>query len=115
MIASAVVVTTFCLRAHLFLAPTGSLGTHPTLSSGLYIVRETKTDLVDERHYVIYWPEESTWDDSATSSACRNRVTFMRCADRDCLASIFLSYRVDISRRCVTKSLRCYPPNNRHP
>jgi hypothetical protein len=70
--------------AHLFLAPTGSLGTHPTLSSGLYIVRETKTDLVDERHYVIYWPEESTWDDSATSSACRNRVTFMRYLTKMC-------------------------------
>jgi hypothetical protein len=32
----------------------------------------------EERHYVIYWPEDSTWDDSAASSVSRNRVTFMR-------------------------------------
>jgi hypothetical protein len=31
-----------------------------------------------ECHYVIYWPEDSTWDDSATSSVSRNRVTFIR-------------------------------------
>ena len=34
--------------------------------------------IADERYYVIYWPEDTTWDDSAASSACRNRVTFMR-------------------------------------
>ncbi len=49
-----------------------------TLSSGLYIVKANATDLSDERHYVIYWPEDSTWNDSATSSVRRNRVTFMR-------------------------------------
>ncbi|KAH9008349.1 hypothetical protein EDB83DRAFT_2587383, partial [Lactarius deliciosus] len=51
---------------------------NPYLSLGLYIVRANATDLVDERHYIIYWPEDSTWNDSATSSARRNRVTFMR-------------------------------------
>jgi hypothetical protein len=75
----AVVVTIFDhLSAHLFLALTGAMGTHASLSSGLYIVRAGTTDPVDERHYVIFWPEESTWNDSATSSVCRNRVTFMR-------------------------------------
>lgn len=48
------------------------------LSTGLYIVRANKTDLADKRYYVIYWPEDTTWDDSAASSVCRNRVTFMR-------------------------------------
>ena len=68
------------LRAHLFLALTDVTGTHPnpTLSSGLYIVRACTTDPVDERHYVIYWPEESTWNNSGTSSARNNRVAFMR-------------------------------------
>ena len=28
--------------------------------------------------YVIYWPEETTWDDDAASSVRRNRITFMR-------------------------------------
>ena len=53
----------------------------PHLSSGLYIVTatgETDSKPIDERHYVIYWPEDSTWHDSAPSSVCRNRVTFMR-------------------------------------
>ncbi|KAI9444051.1 hypothetical protein H4582DRAFT_1918933 [Lactarius indigo] len=44
-----------------------------TLSSGLYI-----------RHYVIYWPEDSTWNDSANSSVRRNRVTFMRYLTKIC-------------------------------
>jgi hypothetical protein len=33
---------------------------------------------LEERHYVIFWPEDSTWDDSAASSVSRNRVTLMR-------------------------------------
>ncbi|KAH9047539.1 hypothetical protein EDB83DRAFT_2267127 [Lactarius deliciosus] len=57
---------------------------NPYLSSGLYIVRANATDLVDERHYIIYWPEDSTWNDSATSSARRNRVTFMRYLTKMC-------------------------------
>ncbi|KAG8900443.1 hypothetical protein FRB99_006039 [Tulasnella sp. 403] len=28
--------------------------------------------------YVIYWPEETTWDDDATRTVRKNRVTFMR-------------------------------------
>ncbi|KAI0253468.1 hypothetical protein BJV78DRAFT_1153084 [Lactifluus subvellereus] len=60
-------------------APSDSDGSRSTLSSGLYIVRANTTNLADERHYVIYWPEETTWNDSATSSVLRNRVTFMRC------------------------------------
>ena len=56
----------------------GDFHTGSTLSTGLYIVRANTTDLADERYYVIYWPEDTTWDDSAASSVCRNRVTFMR-------------------------------------
>ena len=64
--------------AHLLLEPTEIGGNKPTLTSGLYIVTALTPVSVDERHYVIYWPEDSTWDDSATSSVRRNRISFMR-------------------------------------
>jgi hypothetical protein len=57
----------------LLLAPTAH---GPILSSGLYVVASGQVD--PTHHYVIYWPEESTWDDSAASSVFRNRVMFMR-------------------------------------
>jgi hypothetical protein len=66
-------------RARSLLNPTDIGGSQSGLSSGLYIVRaNATTDLLDERHYVIYWPEDSTWNDSAPSLVRRNRVTFMR-------------------------------------
>lgn len=61
--------------ARLLLAPVEH---EPTLSSGLYVVTSGKVDATHGHHYIIYWPEESTWDDSAASSVSRNRVTFMR-------------------------------------
>ncbi|KAF8267057.1 hypothetical protein EI94DRAFT_1731643 [Lactarius quietus] len=68
--------------ARILLTPSDVNG--PQLSSGLYIVMATEADPIDERHYVIYWPEDSTWDDSAPSSVCRNRVTFMRYLTKMC-------------------------------
>ncbi|KAI9453845.1 hypothetical protein BJY52DRAFT_1225384 [Lactarius psammicola] len=59
-------------------------GNKPALSSGLYVVTTSPTVSVDERNYVIYWPEDSTWNDSATSSVRRNRVTFMRYLTKIC-------------------------------
>ena len=64
--------------ARLLLAPIEVGGSRPVLSSGLYVVAVGPADSTEERTYVIYWPEDSTWDDSATSSVSRNRVTFMR-------------------------------------
>jgi hypothetical protein len=49
----------------------------PTLRSGLYIVRSFNTNN-DEQLFVLYWPQETTWDDSAVLSVRRNRVTFIR-------------------------------------
>ena len=63
------------LSAELLLAPTDSGDSQPTLSSGLYALAAGNAD---ERHYVIYWPEDSTWDDTATSSVSWNRISFMR-------------------------------------
>ena len=64
--------------ARLLLAPTESGGFGPALLSGLYVLVAEQVNPTQERHYVIYWPEDSTWDDSAASSVCRNRVMFMR-------------------------------------
>ncbi len=70
------------VRAGLLLTSTDNVDSGSTLSTGLYIVRANlnrdTTDVADERYFVIYWPEDTTWDDSAASSVCRNRVTFMR-------------------------------------
>jgi hypothetical protein len=66
------------VRAPLLLASTDIGDSGSALSTGIYIVRANATDLADERNFVIYWPEDTTWYDSAASSVCRNRVTFMR-------------------------------------
>ena len=52
-------------------------GTEPTLRSGLYVVRSF-VSTAEERAYVLYWPEDTTWDDQAISTVQRNRVMFMR-------------------------------------
>jgi len=52
-------------------------GTESTLRSGLYVVRSFGST-AEERAYVLYWPEDTTWDDQAISTVQRNRVTFMR-------------------------------------
>ena len=52
-------------------------GADPILRSGLYIIR-TFTSTAEEQTYVLYWPEDATWDDNAVSTVQRNRVTFMR-------------------------------------
>ncbi|KAI0317532.1 hypothetical protein OF83DRAFT_1171919 [Amylostereum chailletii] len=49
---------------------------HPTLRSGLYIVRAPTS--TKGQVFVLYWPEDTTWEDSSASSVRRNRVTFMR-------------------------------------
>ena len=49
----------------------------PVLRSGLYIVRSF-VSTSEEQAYVVYWPEDTTWDDRAASPVQRNRVTFMR-------------------------------------
>ena len=51
--------------------------TEPTLRSGLYVVRSF-VSAAEEQAYVLYWPEDTTWDDQAVSTIQRNRVTFMR-------------------------------------
>ncbi|KAH9021925.1 hypothetical protein EDB84DRAFT_517274 [Lactarius hengduanensis] len=55
----------------------------PVLRSGLYIVRSF-VSASEEQAYVVYWPEDTTWDDHAASPVQRNRVTFMRYLSKLC-------------------------------
>ncbi|KAL1691225.1 hypothetical protein GGG16DRAFT_113392 [Schizophyllum commune] len=48
------------------------------LRSGLYFVRMAMPDSKHEQMFVIYWPEDTTWDDDAVSAVRKNRVTFIR-------------------------------------
>lgn len=52
-------------------------GDEPILRSGLYVVRSF-VSTAEEQAYVLYWPEDTTWNDQAASTVQRNRVTFMR-------------------------------------
>ncbi|KAG1809706.1 uncharacterized protein BJ212DRAFT_1448752 [Suillus subaureus] len=56
----------------------------PSLRSGLYIVRTNCEATSDEQLFIVYWPEDGTWDDAAPSSMKRNRVTFMRYLTKIC-------------------------------
>lgn len=49
------------------------------LRSGLYFAFDpAHVEANPARVFLIYWPEDTTWDDNAVSSVCKNRVTFMR-------------------------------------
>jgi len=52
-------------------------GTEPTLRSGLFVVRSF-VSTAEEQAYVLYWPEDTTWDDQAIPTVQSNRVMFMR-------------------------------------
>ncbi|KAH9171607.1 hypothetical protein EDB89DRAFT_1906886 [Lactarius sanguifluus] len=58
-------------------------GAEPILRSGLYIIR-TFPSTAEERTYVLYWPEDTTWDDDAISTVQCNRVMFMRYLTKLC-------------------------------
>jgi len=49
-----------------------------SLRPGLYILRIMESSDNAEVLYMIYWPEDTTWDANPISSVRRNRVTFMR-------------------------------------
>jgi hypothetical protein len=50
-----------------------------SLKTGIYFIPDASPPLFKQRGgYLIYWPEYTTWDDDATSTIKRNRVTFMR-------------------------------------
>ena len=100
-----------------------SNSTMPHLRSGIYFLQPQSPSNDDPRLFVIYWPEETTWDDDAVTSVKRNRVTFMRyhrvplhgrfllselsqVPDKDCRSTI-LPY---LFRPCILNSLDRWCP-----
>lgn len=71
----------------LLLAPPNEAGRpQPNLKTGIYFIPDNAGHISKARGgYVIYWPEYTTWDDDATSTVKRNRVTFMRFVGFSCL------------------------------
>ncbi|KAJ7781844.1 hypothetical protein DFH07DRAFT_389440 [Mycena maculata] len=58
----------------------------PSLRSGLYLLRTFRPTprAGKEQLFVIYWPEDTTWDDNANPAISRNRETFMRYLTKIC-------------------------------
>ncbi|KAG8903433.1 hypothetical protein FRB99_003282 [Tulasnella sp. 403] len=72
------------VRQHL-LAPYDTTSTiHAHLRSGIYALTLPNSQQTGGSFnprpaiYIIYWPEETTWDDDAVGTVRKNRVTFMR-------------------------------------
>jgi hypothetical protein len=50
-----------------------------SLKSGLYaLTQPNKGPNTDISLYIIFWPENTSWDDDASPSVVKNRLTFMR-------------------------------------
>ncbi|SJL03909.1 uncharacterized protein ARMOST_07266 [Armillaria ostoyae] len=64
--------------AQKLLRPQSSL--EPSLRSGLYALNSSTS----EQLFVIYWPEDTTWNDDAISAVRTNRITFMRYLTKVC-------------------------------
>ncbi|KAK0446849.1 hypothetical protein EV421DRAFT_1707267 [Armillaria borealis] len=63
---------------HMLTRPQPDLG--PSLRSGLYALNSSTS----KQLFVIYWPEDTTWNDDAIPAVKRNRVTFMRYLTKVC-------------------------------
>ncbi|KAI5998937.1 hypothetical protein F5J12DRAFT_724706, partial [Pisolithus orientalis] len=72
------------LAAQLLADPSTAGPTQPTLRSGLYFLRPTEQYGQTEQIFVVYWPQENTWDDCAPSQVRQNRVIFMRYLTKMC-------------------------------
>jgi hypothetical protein len=63
----------------MFTASRHLVGSRQKLATGLYFVPGVDGDNSGAlRGYILYWPEPTTWDDNATPTVKRNRITFMR-------------------------------------
>ncbi|KAH8114632.1 hypothetical protein DFH11DRAFT_1508603 [Phellopilus nigrolimitatus] len=58
-------------------APQDLSSDSPSLGSGLYALTVHGCTPAERCLYVIFWPEDTTWDDNAISTVRRNRITFM--------------------------------------
>jgi hypothetical protein len=64
----------------------------PFLRPGIYLIDLDGADA--GLRYIIFWPEDSTWEDNSLSSVSRNRVTFMRCAVAICLFVVLTLFKI---------------------
>ncbi|KAH9959519.1 hypothetical protein BJV74DRAFT_984284 [Russula compacta] len=64
-------------------SPGATRGEEPTLKSGLYVVR-LLVSTGEEQAYVLYSPEDTTWNQYASSTVQRNRIMFMRYLTKLC-------------------------------
>ncbi|KAH0827345.1 hypothetical protein J3R83DRAFT_3979 [Lanmaoa asiatica] len=72
------------IAAQLLVDPDTHIRTQPALRSGLYIITTPDQTSSSRQIFVLYWPEQTTWDDSTASSVRRNRITFMRYLTKMC-------------------------------
>ncbi|KAF8452926.1 hypothetical protein L210DRAFT_3499752 [Boletus edulis BED1] len=72
------------VAAQLLVDPETHVHTQPTLRSGLYIITTPEQTGSAHQIFVLYWPEQTTWDDSAANSVRRNRITFTRYLTKMC-------------------------------
>ncbi|KAF8552259.1 hypothetical protein OG21DRAFT_1416462 [Imleria badia] len=72
------------IAAQLLVNSETHVGTQPALRSGLYIISTPEQAGNSYQTFILYWPEQTTWDDSAASSVRRNRTTFMRYLTKMC-------------------------------
>ncbi|KAF9230093.1 hypothetical protein BU15DRAFT_69493, partial [Melanogaster broomeanus] len=80
---SSISVVDDALAAKLLFQGNGSPA-RATLRSGLYIVRSSSSSRSEEQVFVIYWPEETTWDDTAASSVDRYECRYLtKMCDQD--------------------------------
>ena len=75
-------------RSQKMLKPQHSGKSEPVLRSGLYVVRSLNAATTENQLYVVYWPQDTTWNDNALSAVRRNRVTFMWYVNYICVSMI---------------------------
>ncbi|KZT34134.1 hypothetical protein SISSUDRAFT_314112 [Sistotremastrum suecicum HHB10207 ss-3] len=63
----------------------------PILHSGLYLFSSSASsppnddeEPANNQHFLVYWPEDTTWSDSAEPHVVKNRTTFMRYLTKLC-------------------------------
>ncbi|KAF8122291.1 hypothetical protein EV363DRAFT_1404993 [Boletus edulis] len=72
------------VATQLLVDPETHVCTQPTLRSGLYIITTPNQTGGAHQIFVLYWPEQTTWDDFAANSVRRNRITFLRYLTKMC-------------------------------
>jgi len=95
----------------LLLLPTELGGSRSSLSSGLCVITAGETGPTQEHHFVICWPEDSTWDDSAASRPVILTLTTIASSSAQAFTTITST---DLSFSAPSSHLKCHtvrPPS----